>query len=212
MGRQGGGVFFEELDHTMFKEHDGDGVDGLLPERRADEKGNPEAWAKLYRADLVRFAYARLRDRHLAEDVVQETLAVALVAHQRYAGQSSERTWLVGILNHKISDVFRKRVWSPSASAECSEPQREREPQTDSDDEPERSAERALFREMIASCVAELPVRMQRAFILCDLEERDTRETAQALNVSIPNLWVMLHRARRRICLCLKDRVFGRAC
>ena len=43
-----------------------------------------------------------------AEDAVQETLLSALQGHDKYQGSSSERTWLVGILKHKIMDHYRR--------------------------------------------------------------------------------------------------------
>ncbi len=58
---------------------------------------------------LYRFALARLRDPHQAEDVVQETM-LAAVKSNSYLGQSSPRTWLTGILKHKIIDLLRKQV------------------------------------------------------------------------------------------------------
>src|SRR5215813_1731364 len=69
---------------------------GLDPSRWLDEHGDY----------LFRFAAFRLRDAAAAEDVVQETLLAAL--QSKYGGHSSERTWLVGIVKHKIIDFYRK--------------------------------------------------------------------------------------------------------
>jgi DNA-directed RNA polymerase specialized sigma24 family protein len=52
---------------------------------------------------LYRYALSRLRDEHKAEEVVQETLLAALQARERFAGGATVRTWLIGILKHKIS-------------------------------------------------------------------------------------------------------------
>src|SRR3954452_1125756 len=61
-----------------------------------------------HRGYLLRIAHLQLRDRDSAEDVVQETLVAAL-AGSAYAGKSSVRTWLTGILKHKIVDAIRRR-------------------------------------------------------------------------------------------------------
>src|SRR5690349_9790697 len=61
-----------------------------------------------HRPYLLRFALLQLRDRNVAEDAVQETLLAAIQGASRFAGQSSVRTWLVGILKHKIVDSIRK--------------------------------------------------------------------------------------------------------
>lgn len=50
----------------------------------------------------------RVRQPDLAEDLVQETLLEAVRSLQKFAGCSSERSWLVGILKNKIVDYYRK--------------------------------------------------------------------------------------------------------
>jgi hypothetical protein len=50
----------------------------------------------------------RLRDATKAEDMVQETFLAALKGQQSFAGRSAEKSWLVGILKHKILDYYRK--------------------------------------------------------------------------------------------------------
>src|SRR5690349_11815884 len=61
-----------------------------------------------HRPYLLRFALLQLRDRSAAEDAVQDALLAAIQGAQRFAGQSSLRTWLIGILKHKIVDSIRK--------------------------------------------------------------------------------------------------------
>ena len=70
---------------------------------------NTHDWLNQHADYLYRFALARLRDPHLAEDVVQETF-LAAIKSPNFAGQSVPRTWLTGILKHKIIDVMRKNV------------------------------------------------------------------------------------------------------
>ena len=61
------------------------------------------------RSYLLRYASLQLRNATVAEDVVQDTLVAALNGQQRFAGRSAVRTWLVGILKHKIVDAIRKQ-------------------------------------------------------------------------------------------------------
>ena len=70
---------------------------------------NMHDWLNQHGDYLYRFALARLRDPHLAEDVVQETF-LAAIKSPNFAEQSAPRTWLTGILKHKIIDVMRKNV------------------------------------------------------------------------------------------------------
>jgi RNA polymerase sigma factor (sigma-70 family) len=60
-----------------------------------------------HRRYLIRIAQLQLRDADLAEDVVQETLVAALGARDGFSGRSSVKTWLTGILKHKIVDAIR---------------------------------------------------------------------------------------------------------
>ena len=57
---------------------------------------------------LYAYALMRVGQRESAEDIVQDTLLAALQSWERFAGHSTERTWLIGILRHKILDFFRR--------------------------------------------------------------------------------------------------------
>ncbi len=71
-------------------------------------KINPERWVDEHGDCLYRYALVRVRSPEIAEDLVQETLLVAVRSHDRFAGRSSQRSWLVGILKNKIVDYYRK--------------------------------------------------------------------------------------------------------
>ena len=70
----------------------------------------PETWLDQHGSALYRFALLRLRDAQKAEEVVQDTFVAALQARARFNGGASVRTWLIGILKHKIMDQFRREA------------------------------------------------------------------------------------------------------
>ena len=70
---------------------------------------DPTQWVDLHGNYLYHFALGRLRNPELAENAVQETFLAALEGKEKFSGRSSERTWLSGILKHKIVDHFRKK-------------------------------------------------------------------------------------------------------
>jgi RNA polymerase sigma factor (sigma-70 family) len=78
----------------------------------------PDLAAQLdaHRGYLLRVARLQLRDEALAEDVVQDTLLAAL-SGKGFAGKSSLKTWLTGILKHKIVDAIRRKQRAPAAVA-----------------------------------------------------------------------------------------------
>src|SRR6266487_4458723 len=71
---------------------------------------DPGRWLDDHGDYLFKYAVFRLRDSTAAEDAVQETFLAALKAYTKFEGRGSERTWLVGILKHKITDHFRRVV------------------------------------------------------------------------------------------------------
>src|SRR6266508_4735212 len=78
--------------------------------QRTPQSQSPDfsAWVDLHGDYLYKYAIFRLRDSSAAEDAVQETFLAALKAYRNFEGRGSERTWLVGILKHKITDHFRR--------------------------------------------------------------------------------------------------------
>ena len=56
---------------------------------------------------LLRFARLQLRNDTWAEDAVSETVLAALAKPQAFANRSQLKTWLVGILKHKVIDALR---------------------------------------------------------------------------------------------------------
>ena len=73
------------------------------------ESLNPEQWLETYGDALFRYAFSRIQDQTLAKDLVQETLLVAIQAKNQFAQQSSQKTWLIRILKHKVLDYYRHK-------------------------------------------------------------------------------------------------------
>ena len=91
-----------DIEVAMCQAHDGHG------QMSVDAVTDPGDWVDRHGDCLYRYALLRLRSPDLAADVVQETFLEALRARSSFSGRSSERTWLVGILRHKIVDHLRK--------------------------------------------------------------------------------------------------------
>jgi RNA polymerase sigma-70 factor (ECF subfamily) len=191
----------------------------------ANRLSDPETWVDQHGDSLYRYALLRLRDPVVAEDLVQETFLAALQARQNFAGQSSEKTWLVGILKHKIVDYFRKtRREQPADTSEplANEPENlfrttgpwvghfdpERGPTEWAD--PFKALEQMEFWKILERCLSELPARTASAFSLRELDDLSTEEICKMLSISANNLWVMLHRARAHLRHCLEMNWFGR--
>ncbi len=184
-------------------------------------------WVDLYGDALYRFALVRLRNRELAEEAVQETFLAAIQSRSKFAGGSSERTWLIGILKHKIIDSFRRMSREQTAGDDLEMIAREQDEAFNRTDEwpghwketeapsdwgsnPEAALQQQEFREIFERCLAQLPTRMAQAFVLREMEELSTEEVCETLNISKSNLWVLLHRARMQLRRSLELNYFTR--
>jgi RNA polymerase sigma-70 factor (ECF subfamily) len=58
---------------------------------------------------LQAYAMRAVGDRDAAHELVQETLVAVLAGRAAFAGRSRLRTWAIGILTHKVMDLFRAR-------------------------------------------------------------------------------------------------------
>ncbi len=190
----------------------------------SQELSAPQSWLDKHGDYLYRYALLRLANTDVAEDVVQETLLAALQSRHRFAGKSSERTWLIGILKHKLLDHFRKvgrEIPAEETRLACEEEklfQTEHEssghwhgPNAPADWRqcPQSSLETAEFRKVLHECLTELPPRLASAFALREMEERSSPEICDILGVTDKNLWVMLYRARMHLRRCLERRWFS---
>ncbi len=166
------------------------------------------------RPALLRFALLQLRNPELAEDSVQDALLAVLEKPDQFAGSSSLRTYVIGILKFKIIDCLR--VAGRTVQIET-------EPDQSEDDvidhlftanghtvEPPRSwgnpdavLEQQDFFRVMEVCLEKLPPQNARVFMMREWLDLETDEICKELNLSSSNLWVILYRSRLRLRECL---------
>ena len=176
-----------------------------------------------HRKYLTRVAQLQLRDRDAAEDVVQETLLAAVAGQRTFTGRSSVRTWLTGILKHKIVDAIRRRqrdpVFESSLAAETDLEDFEGlfhangawEASPASWGDPEAAFSRQEFFDVMQLCLERLPPNTARVFIMREVLELESDEICKELRITANNLWVILYRARMALRQCLEQNWFGPA-
>jgi RNA polymerase sigma-70 factor (ECF subfamily) len=172
------------------------------------------------RPALVRFAILQLRNETLAEDVVQDALIAVLEKPERFAGQSALRTYVIGIMKHKIVDALRaSRRERPIEISDV---------QSDDDvidalfsadghtyqmprqwGDPDATLEQKDFFRVMEICLEKLPAKIARIFLMREWLEMETDEICKELGCSASNAWVMLYRARIRLRECLDLNWFG---
>ncbi len=180
---------------------------------------DPATWLDRHGNALYAYALMRVRDASVAEDLVQDTLLAAIKSVDRFKGESSERTWLIGILKHKVFDHLR-RAGRERRLDEGMVPTEGEEAQHFDDrgqwrvevaewSDPERSLEREEFWQTLQDCVGKLPDRLAILFTLRELDGMDTDTLMETLNISSHNnVWVMLSRVRQRMRQCLETHWF----
>ena len=147
----------------------------------------------------------KLRDGGDVEDVVQEAMIAAWNGRAGFRGQSSMRTWLIGILNHKVVDLIRERQRRPTLSIDAFE--------SIAGDEDHFGAGSGVFaqvsegvaveyerRELCEQVLNELEAFSPKAakiFVMREVEGEETKAICRRLSVSNANCYVLLHRARQ---------------
>jgi len=159
---------------------------------------------------LYFYALMRVGKQDLAEDIVQDTLLAALQSWQSFAGDSSERTWLIGILRHKILDFFRQHRSQESVDDQSwkkeyfDKTKHWKDKTVNWKADPEVLVENVEFWKILQDCLKELSKVMAQAFVMREMEGISSEEICKHLEISQTNLWVRLHRARLQLRRCLE--------
>jgi RNA polymerase sigma-70 factor (ECF subfamily) len=173
----------------------------------------------------MRFALAQLRDGQLAEEAVQEALLAALESLPSFSGRSTLRTWLTSILRFKVIDLQRRAVaerarseftdYSDGAADEswtddCFDASGHWRVEPQSWGDPESSLERRRFWEAFERCLDGLPPAAGRVFFKREVVGEDTEAICKEEGITPSNCWVILHRARLGLRVCLETNWFGK--
>jgi len=173
-----------------------------------------------HRPVLLKFALLQLRSRAQAEDAVQETLMAAIQGAKSFAGKSSVRTWLVGILKHKIIDHIRRVSREQPLDLPDAETSLEDFDALYNEDghyvtvpvewgDPEAALSQRKFFETLERCLEGLPKNTARVFMMREVMGLETGEICKELAITATNCWVLLYRARMGLRACLEERWFG---
>lgn len=188
---------------------------------------DPSVWVDEHGDYLFRYAVLRLRDESLAEDAVQEALLAALQAIASYTGSATERTWLTGILKHKIIDHYRKnknlsQITEDDTDLSGLDHFFERTDKwdghwviklrpVDPEQSPDQVMERDEFWGVMKNCLSALPTRVANVFAMREVDGISSEEICEMLGLSSSNFWVIMHRARMQLRRCIEIKWFRKA-
>jgi len=176
---------------------------------------SPESWLDDYGDLLYRYAFSRVRNKEDAEDLVQETLLAGMIAYEKFSGQSKISTWLVGILKHKILDIFRKNkreitiLQNDETADDILAYQFDQTGNWQVDlvewKTPDKAIDNTQFMQVFDQCITRLPQRMADLLWLRSIEQLEMNECQQLLGFASDNqLWVALSRTRVKLRQCLE--------
>ena len=169
----------------------------------APHQASAVPWNELlaHREFLLRFASGKLHDPALAEDVVHDVFEAVIAGRAVFGGQSALRTWLAGVLKHKIVDLIRQRSGldglaedldgEACQAIQCPQPS------------PDKLAEQRQTLRQVLQGIAKLPQGLRDVMELRVLQEQSTAQVCQALAITENNLFQRLFKARRTLALNL---------
>ncbi|HZT31404.1 MAG TPA: sigma-70 family RNA polymerase sigma factor [Bryobacteraceae bacterium] len=168
-------------------------------------EGDAKAFATLvrrYEAKIFRLAQHVTQNREDAEDVLQETFLKAYEHLDQFQGNSKFYTWLVRIAVNQALMKLRKRKTDRSVSLDdtidTGEDTVAREIAS-WDENPEQRYSREEMNQILTAAIESLAPPYRTVFVLRDVDELSTEETAEALDLSIPAVKSRLLRARLQL-------------
>lgn len=187
------------------------------PNRPSHQAPDALGWLSDHGDALFGYAMSRVRNREVAEELVQEAFVAALRTYQSFRAESEVKTWLIGILRHKVLDHFRRQAKQRRRTE--SEEQatdhyfsRQGKLQHVSTWRPDRldTLEQREFQVILDTCLEKLGGMLSQVFMLRVMDEMESHEICTQLEITPSNLAVRLHRARLGLRDCLDRHWFGR--
>jgi RNA polymerase sigma-70 factor, ECF subfamily len=195
-------------------------IEGLGVARPSDSEllerarqGDASAFGALIRRHdkhLYRIARSVLPDDHEAEDAVQETYLRAFSGLHRFRGAASLRTWLTRItLNEAVRRRRRRRAMLDLDALHAAQERSRKALHSSSliagDRDPERAVAHGQIRKLLERAIDDLPPTFRIVFVMRDVEEINTEDTANLLGINEETVKTRLYRARRMLRQSLGD-------
>jgi RNA polymerase sigma-70 factor (ECF subfamily) len=175
--------------------------------------GEDEAYELVFRrygSRMLAVARRFLGNEEDAQDAVQDAMLSAFRALDRFEGGSQLGTWLHRIVVNAALMKLRRRRNHRETSIEELLPGYDvdghRELRVAGDPFPDEQLEREELRALLRESVSELPEGYRQVYLLRDVEELSTEETATALGLSANAVKIRLHRARQALITLVQRR------
>ena len=168
-------------------------------------------WVDSFTEDLFSWAYQKVSDVELAKDLVQDTFLAASEKIDTFKGDSSPKTWLFSILNHKIIDFYRKKgkqhisydnISFSNFFTDDGSWHNDKKPTSWGNDE-EHLLDNNEFQMVLKKCLEVLPERWNTSIKLKYLMNKKSEDICNELNITTSNYWQIMHRAKLQLRDCI---------
>ena len=172
---------------------------------KALQAGDPEEFSRLveaYSSKIYRLATKMLNHQQDAEDVLQETFLKAYRGLKLFDGRSKISTWLFRIATNEALMVIRRKhpeMVSIDEPVETEAGEQEPVQIIDWCCLPEEELLSEETKHKLDAAVQKLPERLRMVFLLRDINDLSTHETAEVLGLSDTAVKTRLSRARLRL-------------
>lgn len=179
----------------------------LLARINAKEPDSLELLYRRYAQSIYAFVYRRTSDVAIAQETVNDTFLLLWRGKASFAGQSSFKTWLLGIAKHKMLDILRSRgrAW---------EREEELTPEEENHAASQETSGYALLLakqqgEHLQLCMEKLSEAQMACVHLHFVEGQTLAQIAEVLEIPANTAATRVHHARRKLRDCMES-VFGK--
>jgi RNA polymerase sigma-70 factor (ECF subfamily) len=176
---------------------------------RAAREGRWEAFEELvtrFEPRVLRLAWRILQQREDAEDATQQTFINVMEHLDQFREEASVSTWILRIATNQALQTLRKRrrretvpLETQTGRGDDDTPLPHPEFIAQWRDDPVELAQRNEVKELLAQALGELDEKYRVVFVLRDVEQYSTKETAELLEITPSNVKIRLLRARLQL-------------
>ena len=165
-----------------------------------------EVLVRRYNQRLYRIQRSYIRDEELVKDALQSTYLKAFEKLDQFRGEAQFSTWITRIAIHEaLKHRQRENRYAQLQPVGASRPETEEE--SGSGGNPEEEAVNENLRRLLENAIDTLGPKYRSVYMMREIEQMSTKETAKCLNLTRSNVKVRLHRARRMLREELENRV-----
>jgi len=168
--------------------------DAQVSNSMASKQVRYEALVRALHGDLFRYGYWLCHDKHIAEDLVQETFLRAWRALDSLKDEKAAKSWLITILRRENARRFERKRFDMSEYDEMSVV-----------DTQAMGNEQNLENQLLRDKIAQLPAEYREPLVLQVLGGYSGDEIAQELNLNKNTVMTRLFRARNQLKEALED-------